>query len=148
MEDVCIRVLSQEHGKRVIKYFQSQGVDTHHFDGGSINNYYGVFNGEFNYDTTPGNSKVIELPENKLPRKMLVWNGNDKPVYRLVLWVNPNKNHNTQCISVRDGDENNFMDGDKFVSWEWEHYKEISTIEELTMEQVCKELGREVKIIK
>ena len=57
MKNQVIEVLNKEHGKKVIEYWKSRGVDTVNRDGtctrcGSHQNrYYGFIDGEFNnYD--------------------------------------------------------------------------------------------------
>jgi hypothetical protein len=74
MENQVIKVLTPEHGEKVIEYWKSKGVDTGNYSGcscesdGDIRIYYGVINGVFdNYrmeqifgsDTV----EIIELPE-------------------------------------------------------------------------------------
>ena len=83
MKNQVIEVLNKEHGKKVIEYWKSRGVDTTGYCGcankmdGSIDRFYGVINGEFdNYeeeDVSYYNAEIIELPEEKtFPRVMLV----------------------------------------------------------------------------
>ena len=74
MENQVIKVLTPEHGEKVIEYWKSKGVDTSTYSGcscesdGDIHIYYGVINGVFNNyrmeqifgsDTV----EIIELPE-------------------------------------------------------------------------------------
>ena len=66
MENTCIKVLDVEHGKKVIEYYKSLGVDTLAYNGLGVGNYYGIFGGVFNFFTEPNGSKVIELPTEKL----------------------------------------------------------------------------------
>jgi hypothetical protein len=73
MENTVIKVLTKEHGAKVIKWWESQGVDTSIYTGticeseGYESIYYGVINGNFgNYsrkDVDRYNAKIIELPE-------------------------------------------------------------------------------------
>ena len=83
MKNQVIEVLNKEHGKKVIEYWKSRGVDTTGYCGcankmdGSIDRFYGVINGEFdNYeeeDVSYYNAEIIELPEEKTyPRVMMV----------------------------------------------------------------------------
>ena len=83
MENQVIEVLNKEHGKRVIEYWKSIGVDTTGHIGcanksdGSLDRFYGVINGAFdNYEEASVieyNSEIIELPEEKVyPRVMMV----------------------------------------------------------------------------
>jgi hypothetical protein len=76
MKNQCIKVLNEEHGKKVIEYFKSLGVDTI-CKGDCIGWHYGIFNGRFNFYDGPYDSEVIELPtkesEFKRGDKVLVW---------------------------------------------------------------------------
>lgn len=64
MENTCVKVLSKEHGKKVIEYYKSLGVeDVDLFNGSYIGKYYGIFGGKFSAEFGPFTSKVIELPE-------------------------------------------------------------------------------------
>ena len=85
MKNQVIEVLNKEHGKKVIEYWESKGVDTTYFVGvctkesflGSETRFYGVIDGKFgNYteeDVSYYNAEIIELPEEKTyPRVMMV----------------------------------------------------------------------------
>jgi hypothetical protein len=162
MKNQVIEVLNLEHGKEVIAYWQSKDIKTTYSGNntkfkGDSRRYYGVINGSFDcysiYQCIEHKAEIIKLPEineKTLPREMLVWNDKDKPEPRMVVWINPDKNHKTQCIAIRRDDLEAFKNGKRFSTWEWEHYKEIpeepETLE-MTMEEVCKELGRQVKIV-
>ena len=75
-DNMVIKVLNKEHGKRVIKFFKSKGVDTGDFKGDStLFPYYGLKNGGFdNYSdnyVVKRNLKIIELPEtDKIEKEM------------------------------------------------------------------------------
>ena len=86
MRNQVIEVLDREHGKRVIEYWKSIGVDTMGMCGsftkedGEHSCYYGVINDMFDcYSISfvrKHNTEIIELPEeNSFPRVMLVSNG-------------------------------------------------------------------------
>ncbi len=85
MKNQVIEVLNIEHGKKVIEYWKSRGVDTKGLVGdctkesflGSYLRFYGVLDGEFDKytkeDVSYYNAEIIELPEEKVyPRVMLV----------------------------------------------------------------------------
>lgn len=84
MKNIVIEVLNPEHGKKVIEYFKSLGVNTGDFTGLSTKkvspyHYYGVIHGRFsNYclsDVKIYGAKVITLPEeNTYPKVMYVSN--------------------------------------------------------------------------
>jgi hypothetical protein len=73
MKNTVIKVLTKEHGARVIEWFKSKGVDTGDYKGSVSEEegfhciYFGVINGHFsNYDIDTvnyDNAKIIELPE-------------------------------------------------------------------------------------
>jgi len=75
MNNTVIKVLTKEHGKRVINWFKSQGIDTGSCTGTICESegfnciYYGVINGNFiNYyieQVLKNNAKIIELPEDE-----------------------------------------------------------------------------------
>ena len=91
MKNQVIEVINEEHGKKVIEYWEYQGVDTKDMDGsntleeGSAFRYYGVINGDFHCysidSVKDANAEIIELPtespkeEKTFPRVMLVNNG-------------------------------------------------------------------------
>lgn len=85
MKNQVIEVLNKEHGKKVIEYWKSIGVDTKGLIGdctkesilGSYLRFYGVIDGEFDKytkeDVSYYNAEIIELPKEKTyPRVMLV----------------------------------------------------------------------------
>lgn len=87
MKNQVIKVLNEEHGKRVIKFWQSKGVNTTSYLGDATeqnNNeyiYYGIIDDKFgNYLFSVikhNNVEIIELSnENTYPKVMWVW-GND-----------------------------------------------------------------------
>ena len=88
MKNKVIEVINKEHGKKVIEYWKSNGVDTFGMYGsltkedGEDFRYYGVINNRFNCYTiefvNKHNAKIIEIPsespeeEKQFPRVMLV----------------------------------------------------------------------------
>ena len=86
MKNQVIEVLNREHGRRVIEYWKSKGVNTSVMmgvrtkKGGDLCRYYGVIDGIFDCyserEAAENNAEIIELPEeNSFPRVMLVNNG-------------------------------------------------------------------------
>jgi hypothetical protein len=83
-----------------------------------------------------------------LPKRMLVRDSNnDRWRKRLVLHILPG-NANYPVITVIQCDESKFEQGKEYNITYYEHCKELPQAEEMTLEQVCKELGKEIKIIK
>lgn len=87
--NTCIKVLSVEHGKQVINFWKSVGVETN-MTGNVIGGYYGLFDGKFNEFTnekywckaiiiTLEEAIAIRDKQNKtFPREMYCWNNNFK----------------------------------------------------------------------
>ena len=104
MKNQVIEVLNKEHGKKVIEYWESKGVDTTYFVGvctkesflSSETRFYGVIDGKFgNYteeDVSYYNAEIIELPEEKpFPRVMLVSDDGDAWNKRVVFMKRCNR---------------------------------------------------------
>ena len=88
MKNQVIQVIDREHGKKVIDYWESKGVDTSDLLGirtkkdGSTFRYYCVIDGRFDCyserKAAENNAEIIELPtespkeENSFPRVILV----------------------------------------------------------------------------
>ena len=96
MKNQVIEVLDKEHGKKVIEYWKSRGVDTMGMCGSFTKEdsgsscYYGVINEMFDCctieDVRKYNAEIIDLPEeNPFPRVMLVSNGGIEWYKRVVL---------------------------------------------------------------
>ena len=68
MNNKVIKVLNEEHGKRVIEFWKKY-CDTMKFEGIDIGHYYGIINGGFNRwsinEIIEASAEIIELPEEK-----------------------------------------------------------------------------------
>ena len=68
MNNKVIKVLNEEHGKRVIEFFK-QYCDTMSFEGTCIGCFYGIIDGKFYIRSVEkvriANAEIIELPEEK-----------------------------------------------------------------------------------
>ena len=95
MKNQVIEVLDREHGKKVIDYWKSKGINTSVMmgvrtkKGGDLCRYYGVIDGYFSVyserEAAENNAEIIELPEEKpFPRVMLVNNGGNEWYKRVV----------------------------------------------------------------
>lgn len=100
MKNQVIEVLNREHGKKVIEYWKSKGIDTSGMLGigtkkaGYLCRYYGVIDGCFDCyserEAAENNAEIIELPtespkeEETFPRVMLVNNGGNEWRKRVV----------------------------------------------------------------
>lgn len=113
MKNQVIEVLDRDHGRNVIEYWKSKGVDTSVMLGirtkkkGDLYRYYGVIDGYFNVyseeQVVANNAEIIQLPtespkeEKTVPRVMLVSDDEIKWYKRVVFikkcdryfaWVN------------------------------------------------------------
>lgn len=164
MKNQVIKVLDREHGKKVIEYWKSRGIDTGTYEGNMTEEehdtciYYGIIDNKFsNYGikgVQEAHVEIITLPEERtFPRKMLVWDDDDEsnaePME--VLYKLPG-NAKQPWICVKSSYMDEYLSGGSY-DWDWfDKAKEIDSDEpkpiEMTMEEVCKALGKEIKIIK
>ena len=99
MKNQVIEVLNKEHGKKVIEYWESKGVDTKYFVGvctkesflGSETRFYGVIDGKFgNYTeeyVSYCNAEIIELPEEKTYPRVMMVSFNSENWFRRVVFM-------------------------------------------------------------
>ena len=156
MKNQVIRALSEVHGKQIIKYWKSRGIDTMDFTGANtgIYSFYGVINGIFeNYnhsDVINTNTEIIMLPSDNslLPKRMLVWNDDRCPIEMTVIHISQFNIKTPVMATIWSVEQ--VLNGIPSIVNLFTYCKEIERVkvEEMTMEQVCKELGREIKIIK
>ncbi len=161
-----IEVLDPEHGKEVIKWWKSQGVDTKNFNGNASkrdncnSRYYGLISGIFsNYmieHIIPAHAIILTLPEDKaFPRWMWVnTDENEIACLRKRYVIYYNKQLIYPYLAIHEDDEKKYFNEENNIrTAEWKYAKEIEEEEdeevtEVTMEQVCKKFGKTVKIIK
>ena len=161
MKNKVIEVLNREHGKRVIEYWKSKGVDTWvlqgdcNRDGGYKKRYYGVINGNFDFisieDVRKYNAEIIKLPkeENSFPRVMLVSNkpikGNNDGIKQLVISI-------VDGIAISVGGtqyslEQYYQDLKEekanpiFRLYPWRYAKELPEKVELTKSEIAEKFG-------
>lgn len=96
MKNQVIETLDLEHGKKVIEYWKSKGVDVRCYTGNKIKEddselrFYGVIDGCFDIyserQVAENNAEIIELPkeENPFPRVMFVSNDGNEWYKRVV----------------------------------------------------------------
>jgi len=161
MNNTVIKVLNKEHGKEVISFFKDKGVDTLGMKGmvtaqdNLAHIYYGVIAGKFNnwtlYEVKVHDCEIIELPkELEFPRRMLIWNNiGDTKYDRLVLCKLNIGKPDRPYIFVHKDEESKLKSGKEYLTFQSKYAEEIKPItEEMTLEQVCRELGRDIKIVK
>ena len=157
MKNEVIEVLNKEHGKKVLEYWKSQGVDTRGFSGNQTREddsefrFYGVINGEFNNYLRKSvylyKAKIIELPtespkeEKPFPRVMLVsddgnsWNRRVvfmKRCGRYISWIDAETIEESENI---------------YKTTSWRYAKELNEKVELTKSQIAEKFGIPVDLI-
>ena len=102
MKNQVIEVIDREHGRKVIDYWKSIGVDTLGMSGSQTKKgdylwrYYGVIDNRFDVyserQAAENNAEIIELPEeNSFPRVMLVSDDGDAWNKRVVFMKRCNR---------------------------------------------------------
>ena len=161
MKNQVIEVLDKEHGKKVIEYWKSKGVDTMGMCGSFTKEdresscYYGVINdmfGRFSIGfVREHNTEIIELPkeENSFPRVMLVSNkpikGNNDGIKQLVISI-------VDGIAISVGGtqyslEQYYQDLKEekanpiFRLYPWRYAKELPEKVELTKSEIAEKFG-------
>ena len=147
MNNKVIKVLNEEHGKKVIEFWKKY-CDTGELEGTNIGCYYGVIKGEFDIWTIDeirqNNAEIIELPEEKTyPRVMSV--SNDKMTWgKRVVFMEKNGGF------LAWGFAETLEEAEKIViTTFWKYAKEIEPIE-VTLEEIAewKGVNKEQIIIK
>lgn len=146
MRKIQIKVLNNEHELKVIAFLKDLGGLYTKIDlRDTINSYYTINQAgmicctRIPYITY----KTITLPEYaSFPKRMLV---RLSPQYswqdRIVLGV-----FGTQAVAVDGSQERYYKINETYDAVVWPEYKELPKIEEMTYKQVCKALGRAIKI--
>ena len=160
MKNQVIEVLNKEHGKNVIEYWKSIGVDTMGMCGSFTKEdsesscYYGVINDMFDCytieDVRKYNAEIIELPkEDTFPRVMIVSNrpieGNNDGIKQLVISI-------VDGIAISVGgtqysleqyyqDLKEQKDNPIFRLCPWRYAKELPEKVELTKSEIAEKFG-------
>ena len=146
MKNEVIEVLDKEHGRKVIEYWKSKGVDTYDMlgistkKGGDLCRYYGVIDNCFDVyserQAAENGAEIIELPkENPFPRVMFVSDDGNEWHKRVVFMQ--------KC--------------DRFLAWDsvgtiedaewtyrvanWRYAKELPEKVELTKSEIAEKFG-------
>lgn len=85
LNNTVIKVISKEHGEKVVEFYRKNGYDTEPLFGTNIGYYYGVFNNKFSWYTNSDmkvlNLKVIDLPKEKTSCMVhIIKNSEGKPI--------------------------------------------------------------------
>lgn len=142
MKNQVIEVLNREHGKKVIEYWKSRGVDTKDMDGsntrekGIPTRYYGIINERFLCysikEVRSLNAEIIELPtespeEDKIfPKVMLV--SDDAVTWNKAVAVCLKGGYAfaTTIHHSVEGYENALKNGGSVPFYFWKYHKELS----------------------
>lgn len=91
-DNTCIKVLSKEHGAKVVEFWKSVGINTNGWIGIGTNiPYYGIFNGRFDNTVDSYGCRVLTLEEaiairdsetKTFPREMYVWNNDSSDLIK------------------------------------------------------------------
>ena len=147
MKNQVIEVLNEEHGKKVIEYWESQGVDTMGMFGsltkeeGDERRYYGVIDGCFDCyserEAAENNAEIIELPkeEKPFPRVMLV-SYDGEAWYKRVVFMK-------KCDMFLSWDNADTIES---AEWTyrvsaWRYAKELPEKVELTKSEIAEKFG-------
>ena len=158
MKNQVIEVFNKEHGRKVIEYWDSRGVDTSGVYGSLTKEdceefrYYGVINNKFNCYTIEFvrkcNTEIIELPteshkeEKTFPRVMLVsideikWHKRVvfmKKCDRYLAWIDAETIEESENI---------------YKTTSWRYAKEFPEKVELTKSQIAEKFGIPIDLIK
>ena len=161
MKNQVIEVINEEHGRKVIEYWKSKGVNTMGMFGsltkedGDEWRYYGVIGDKFDRysieDVRKYNAEIIELPkdEKPFPRVMLVSNkpikGNNGGIKQLVISI-------VDGIAISVGGtqytrEQYYQDLKEekanhiFRLYPWRYAKELPEKVELTKSEIAEKFG-------
>ena len=146
MKNQVIEVLNREHGRRVIEYWKSKGINTSVMmgvrtkKGRDLCRYYGVIDGCFDCyserQAAENNAEIIELPEdNSFPRVMLVSDYGDswykrvvfmKKCDRFLAWNNAETIEESECV---------------YGNVPWRYAKELPEKVELTKSEIAEKFG-------
>ena len=158
MKNQVIEILNKEHGRKVIEYWKSIGVDTLGMNGsftkenGEEERYYGVIQNDFDCYriefVRKYNAEIIELPtelpkeEKQFPRVMLVSDdGNSwhrrvvfmKICGRYISWIDAETIEESENI---------------YKTTSWTYAKELPEKVELTKSQIAEKFGIPIDLIK
>lgn len=158
MKNQVIEVLNKEHGKKVIEYWKSIGVNTLGMSGsftkenGKEERYYGVIQNDFDCYriefVRKYNAEIIELPtespkeeENPFPRVMLVSDDGNSWNKRVVFMKKCDKY--ISWIDAETIEESEIIYKTKY----WRYAKELTEKVEITKSQIADKFGIPVDLI-
>lgn len=160
LNNTVIEVLTEEHGEKVIAWWKKQGIHTRCKIGVCTKKYdndyryYGVINGIFDNcsieEVRENNAKIIELhtEDKTFPRMMMCWDDENSSLNIYVLFYD--KQLNYPYIGILANDVERYKNGDNDIFHIcYKNAKEIDELpKEMTLSEVCNELGYKIKIVK
>ena len=159
MKNQVIEVLDKEHGKKVIEYWKSKGVDTSVMLGirtkkkGDLFRYYGVIDDYFSVyseeQAVSNNAEIIQLPtespkeEKTFPRVMLV--SDDAVVWNQAVVVCLRGGYAFATINHSSVDEyeTTLKRGASVPFFFWKYHKELSDRNKVTKAEIAERFGIE-----
>ena len=153
MENKVIEVLDKEHGKKVIEYWKSKGIDTRDLAGsmnkkdGCTHRFYGVINGNFDYISMDGvyryDAEIIELPkeEKTFPRVMMVSRDNINFQQRVVIAGCSNLFLYSDYSKTLDELHDNLMTNRRLSVSYTKYAKELPIKRKLTKAEIAEKFG-------
>ena len=153
MKNQVIEVLDLEHGKRVIEYWKSKGVNTNLYVGsctrkyGVSRRYYGVIYGCFGRyseeQVVANNAEIIELPkeEKTFPRVMLV--SDDTVVWNQAVVECLRGGYAFAAINYSSVEEyeNTLKRGASVPFFFWKYHKELSDGNKVSKAKIAEVFG-------
>ena len=147
MKNQVIEVLNEEHGRKVIDYWKSIGVDTLGMSGSQTKKgdylwrYYGVIDGCFDVyserQAAENGAEIIELPKEEkiFPRVMLVNNGGKEWRKRVVFMK--------KCDRYLAWNKAETIEESESVCGQtaWRYAKELPEKVELTKSEIAEKFG-------
>ena len=157
MKNQVIEVLDKEHGKKVIEYWESRGVDTKDMDGSNTKEkgyafrYYGVIGEHFSCYSIAcvkeANAEIIHLPtespkeEKTFPRVMLV--SDDAFVWNqaVVECLRDGYAFATIVYSSVEEYEAALKRGSAVPFYLWKHHKELSDMNKVSKAEIAEKFN-------
>lgn len=156
MKNQVIEVLDQEHGKKVIEYWKSRGVDTMAMSGsftredGEESRYYGVIKNDFDCYTIKFvrryNAEIIQLPtespkeEKTFPRVMMISDDNIHWYQRVVVSAGVGYAVTVRCCESMTEYDINKQNDNIFYDL-YKYHKELNQKYKLSKKEIAEKLG-------
>ena len=147
MKNQVIEVINEEHGKKVIEYWESKGVSTRGMDGINTKNrentfrYYGVIGGYFScYSISfikEANAEIIELPkEEKIFHRVMLVSNDECKWHKRVVFMK-------KCDRYLAWNKAETIEESESICGQtaWRYAKELTEKVELTKSETAEKFG-------